>query len=63
MNVDPGLFALAQDVDGWADGDDGEWLSEGADDACSWMNENVAPEGFVFTFDEGFYLYAEDEDF
>jgi hypothetical protein len=34
-------------------------LSEAAMHAQKWLNEHVAPEGFVFVFDDGFYLSRE----
>jgi len=41
----------------WADdSDNSEWLSSGALAAEEWLNEHVAPEGYWFEFDDGFYL-------
>ena len=39
-----------------------EFLDAECDDALNWLNENIAPEGTYFAFDDGLYLFAEDED-
>lgn len=46
----------------WADDVDiSQGLSEIADDAVEWLNENVSPDGYHFEFDDGLYLYLDDE--
>lgn len=44
------------------DSDDSESLTEAAQEACDWLTEYVAPEGYSFAFDEGFELVS-DEDY
>jgi len=48
----------------WSDdgGEGSQLLSEGADAAADWLNEHVAPEGYWFRFDDGFYLWGDDPD-
>lgn len=56
------LRTVAESADGWLDNaDDAQWLGDESYQAEAWLNEHVAPEGYVFTFDEGFMLYAEDD--
>jgi hypothetical protein len=40
-----------------ADSDDSQWLSELGTEACDYLN-SLAPDGYVFYFDDGFYLSA-----
>lgn len=50
-------------MDGWLENhDESDALTEAAQDATTWLNTHIAPEGHYFTFDEGFYLYAEDDE-
>lgn len=45
------------------DADEWQILHDGADEVETWLNENVAPEGFHFTWDDGeFFLRAEEDD-
>jgi hypothetical protein len=48
----------------WSDdgGEGSQALSEGADAAADWLNEHIAPEGYWFRFDDGFYLWGDDPD-
>jgi hypothetical protein len=46
----------------WADDPDvSEYLAEAARDAEEWLNEHIAPTGYSFSFDDGFYLWPESE--
>jgi hypothetical protein len=57
------LKALAQATHGWCDeDDDSQWLSDEVRTAEEWLNEHVAPEGWAFQFDDGFYLWEIDEE-
>lgn len=57
------LKVLAQNTHGWCDEpDDSQWLSDEARSAEEWLNEHVAPEGWSFEFDDGFYLCKIDEE-
>ncbi len=62
VNSQQELRELAQ-VTGWCeDPDDSQWLSDEARQAEEWLNEHLAPEGWSFTFDDGFYLQEIEED-
>lgn len=41
------------------DSDDSDAITDAARDAADWLNERIAPEGYVFEFDDGFYLWAD----
>lgn len=41
------------------DPDDSDAIADAARDAADWLNEHIAPEGYVFEFDDGFYLRAD----
>lgn len=52
------LRTLAESTDGWADDpDDGQWLSDAGWQAMEYL-DSVAPDGYAFTFDDGFYMLA-----
>lgn len=56
--TDPELITLAESVRGWCDDEDGSagnWLHEQADAATEYLN-GLAPDGYVFLLDDGFYL-------
>jgi hypothetical protein len=56
------LRDLVESTDGWLDSDDdSQWLSDESLAADQWLTEHIAPEGYVFHFDDGFYLSAESD--
>ena len=61
-NYAPELRDTAEGVTGWMDDDDdAECLADESRQAEEWLNEHVAPEGHSFRFDEGFYLWPEND--
>lgn len=47
----------------WSDDPElSEAVAESAERAVGWLTEHVAPEGYVFEFDDGLYLWPEDDE-
>ena len=38
-----------------------EYFDDEVYDAMNWLNDNIAPEGTCFVFDDGFYLLSTDD--
>ncbi len=55
------FYDLPTNVRWFDDQEDSETMSFFSDEAVDWLNEFIAPEGFWFEFDDGFYLNEETE--